>query len=117
MMSFMKALREKQWVIYKARGIMIKYIEKNNIMKARMTACLRSNEGIDKKVLQDKLENETDTKEQAQVIEKAVNELQMLKKKIIDCLDEPTKKRIKEVRLEMRSRRGTRPFRMSRLRR
>ena len=101
-MSIIKALHEKQWVIYTARGVMNKCIKKNNIMKARMTARLRSNEGIDEKVLQDKLENDKDTKEQAQVIEKAVNELQMFKKEIIECLDEPTKKLMKEVRQEIK---------------
>jgi len=95
------ALHTQMWDIYKLRGVMNVFIKRNKIIKQRMTALLRSNEGLDEKVLNDKATNDRDMKEQGEKIEKAINDMKDFKQKAIieayNVNEQNAMKRIREL--------------------
>ena len=98
LMEKIKVLHEKMWTIYKLRGYMNMYIKRNKIIKQRTTACLRSNEGMDKKCMEDKATNDQNMIMQGQKIEEAIKDMKSWKEKAIEALSVDEQNNIKKIR-------------------
>jgi len=98
MMEKIKALHVQMWDIYKLRGVMNMFIKRNKIIKQRMTALLRSNEGLDDKVISDKANNDKDMMVQGEKIEKAINDMKSWKQMAIEAMSVDEQKYMKTIR-------------------
>jgi len=98
LMEKIKVLHEKMWTIYKLRGYMNMYIKRSKIIKQRTTACLRSNEGMDKKCMEDKATNDQNMIMQGQKIEEAIKDMKSWKEKAIEALSVDEQNNIKKIR-------------------
>ena len=101
-LNLIKSLHEKQWTIYKLRGVMNMFIKRGSIIKKRMTACLRSNEGIPEDCIKDKQNNDKNIQDQSIKIQDEVEAMKQWKMNSMDNLPEDIKEKIKKIRQDIK---------------
>jgi len=101
-MNLIKTLHQKQWTIYKLRGVMNMFIKRETIIKKRMSACLRSNEGIPEDCMKDKQGNKKDMRDQIIKIQDAVEDMKTWKKDNMDSLPDDMKDKVIMIRKDIK---------------
>jgi len=101
-LNLIKSLHEKQWSIYKLRGVMNMFIKRQSIIQKRMASCLRSHEGIPDDCIKDKQVNDKNMQDQGIKIQDEVEAMKKWKEESMDSLADDIKEKIKKIRKDIK---------------